>query len=413
MIFKKIKNPLFYLTFFLSFLGFYVVLLLVFNVGKADLSRQLTIPMRMIIGLSSVLIYVFNFRNRQPYLNWFYSFVFVYVIRILVDYNAIRYFYISYTDLIFFFLSFVLIPFVGLSKVDYKVVNFKKLYNTFLVSALLFSTFSILTYGEYIGQVGRVSASTTGEESSMSPLILSYCGALIIGVVSFYLLYTKKIKKRIKYLSLVTVGLAVIPFFLGASRGSIFAIFFPFFMIAISNLSFKSTLKYILLFIIIIVLFVYLDEYLGSGLLNRFMGTSEAIERGGTSASRLDIWNKSLGQFVEFPIFGDRLNTVDVDYYPHNIYLEVLQTTGVIGGIPFFVLFCKAIKASFDIFRNYIEYAWIPVIFIQAVMKHMFSGALYNASWFWASMVMVLSLHYYLSKNGKSTHSIDNRATEL
>jgi O-antigen ligase len=400
MISKKINNQLFYISFFLAFLGFYVVLLLVFNVGNAELSRKLTIPMRMIVGLGSIFIFLLNFRSKLPYLKWFHCFAFIYSIRIMIDYNTIKYFYISYTELIFFFLSFVIIPFVGLSKVNYKIINFSKLYKIFLTSALLFSIFSIFMYGKYIGQITRVSSNTTGE-SAMSPLILSYCGAVIIGVVAFYLLYVKKINKLTKYLSLVTIALAVIPFFLGASRGSIFAIFIPFFIMAISNLSFKSILKYILLLTIIIILLFYLDEYLGSGLLNRFMGTSEAIERGGSSASRLDIWSKSLSQFLEFPFFGDRLNTVGVDYYPHNIYIEVLQTTGVIGGIPFFVLVYKTIKASFNIFKNHREYAWIPVIFIQSVMRHMFSGALYNASWFWVSMTIVLSLNYYLNKNEK------------
>src|SRR5690606_27868135 len=160
-------------------------------------------------------------------------------------------------------------------------------------------------------------------------------------------------------------------------------------------------LKYIFLFVIILFLLVYLDGYLGSGLLDRFMGTSEAIESGGSSAIRLEMWNKSLSQFIDFPFFGDRLNTVGVDYYPHNIYIEVLQKTGIIGGIPFFVLVFKTIKASFNIFKNHIEYAWIPVIFIQSLMRHMFSGALYNASWFWISMAIVLSLNYYLKKNKK------------
>jgi len=397
---KKINSLLFYLSFFLAFLGFYVVLLLVFNVGKADLSRQLTIPMRMIVGISSILLFINNIRSKIPYLKWFYLFVFIYSIRILIDYNAVRYFYIPYLELVFFFISFVIIPFVGLSKANYRVIDFKKLYSIFLVSALLFSVLSIMLYGKHIGQVARVSTNTTGE-SAMSPLILSYCGAVIIGVTAFHLLYVKKKSKLTKYLSLIALALAVIPFFLGASRGSIFAIFIPFFMMALSYLSFKSILKYIFLFTIIIVLLVYLDEYLGSGLLNRFLGTSEAIESGGSSASRLGIWSKSLSQFVEFPIFGDRLNTVGVDYYPHNIYIEVLQTTGIIGGIPFFVLVYQTIKASFNIFKNHIEYAWIPVIFIQSVMKHMFSGALYNASWFWVSMAIVLSLNHYLNRSKK------------
>jgi hypothetical protein len=131
MISKKINNQLFYISFFLAFLGFYVVLLLVFNVGNAELSRKLTIPMRMIVGLGSIFIFLLNFRSKLPYLKWFYCFAFIYSIRIMIDYNTIKYFYISYTELIFFFLSFVIIPFVGLSKVNYKIINFSKLYKIF------------------------------------------------------------------------------------------------------------------------------------------------------------------------------------------------------------------------------------------------------------------------------------------
>ena len=101
---KKTHNLLFYLNFFLSFLGFYVVLLVVFNIGQGDFSRQLTIPMRMMIGLSSLLIFFLNIRNKSPYLNWFFFFVVIYSIRIIIDYNAFKYFYLPYAELIFFFL---------------------------------------------------------------------------------------------------------------------------------------------------------------------------------------------------------------------------------------------------------------------------------------------------------------------
>jgi len=392
---STISNYLLWIIFSLTFLGFYAILLLVFNVGKSELSRQLTIPMRLLIGASCGLLLIINIKNKSPHLKWFLPWVFIYILRIFIDYNNNEDFYISFSELMFFFASFVVIPFIGLSKVNYSKINFKKLYNVILISALAFTSLSILLYGRFLGQVGRLSASTA-KEAVISPLILSYCGALAIGVISFYLLYAKKTKKYIKLLSLVTLALAVIPFFLGASRGSIFALFLPFVMMVISNLSFKNILKYIFLFTIIIFLLGYLDEYLGSGLLNRFMGTSEAIEQGGSSASRLDIWNKSLSQFTDFPFFGDRLNTVDVDYYPHNIYIEVLQATGIIGFVPFIVLFFKGMKASFNIFKRHAEYAWIPVFFLQATMQNTFSGAVYTAAWFWTSLAVVISLNYSL-----------------
>lgn len=401
----KINNYFLQIIFFLGFLGFYVVLLLMFNAGKGDLSRQLTIPMRAVIGGSSILLFVFNLKNEPPHLKWFYYFVLIYLIRVFIDYNLNKFFYISYKELFFYFSSFVIIPFIGLSKIDYNKVNIKKIYLIFLISALLFSSLSIILYGKYIGQVNRLSTGTTGEET-ISPLILSYCGTLIIGVVSSYLLFGKNKSKLIKGLSLIVIILAIIPFFLGASRGSIFAIFFPFIIMALTSISISNILKYSILFIFIVISLIYLDEYLDSGLLNRFMGTSEAIETGGSSAGRLGMWKISIYQFIDFPYLGDKLNTNNINFYPHNIFLEVLQTTGVIGAVPFFVLTFKALIASYKIFKYHKQLSWVPVIFLQSIMKHMFSGALYTASWFWISMAVVLSLSFYLNKKEYENNNI-------
>ncbi|MFV0224104.1 O-antigen ligase family protein [Empedobacter falsenii] len=393
----KYNNYLLQIILFLTFLGFYAVLLMMFNMGKSEMSRSLTIPMRMLIGLSCGLLFINNFKNRSPYLIWFIAWVCLYFLRIVIDYNKQEYFYMPYGDLIFYLLSFVVIPFIGLSKVNYKKIDFDRLYKVVLLSAMAFSALAILLYGKYIGQVGRLSSGVTNE-SVISPLILSYCGSLVIGITSFHLLYVKSAKK-IRYLSLITLGLAVIPFFLGASRGSLFALFFPFVLMAFSNLTPKSIIKYILLFIVLIMGLVYLDQYLESGLLSRFMGTSQAIEEGSSSAIRLDIWKKSLNQFTTYPVFGDKLNTQGVNGYPHNIFIEVLQTTGIIGFIPFIILFFKGIGASLNIFKYHKKYAWVTVFFIQTIMHNMFSGAVYTAAWFWTSLAIVISLNYSLKKN--------------
>src|SRR5690554_170849 len=397
MLKEKTNNTLLYFIFFIVFIGSYSAVLLAVSAGFN--SRIVTIPIRVLTSLICGVLIVRNITNRNQYLKWFTLFSILYIFRVIYDYANNVFLYIDYLDLVFYFVSFCIMPFLALTKFDFSKVNFEKLYKAFLYSSFIFSSLSVKLYSKYIGSVGRLSSSRV-EEEVVSPLTLSYSSTLIIDVIVFYLLFNKT-SKKIKVLSVLTIILAIVPFFLGASRGSIFAIFIPFIFYAMSNMSLKSMIKYIFSFSILIALIFYLDNYFQSGLLNRFLGTSEAIETGGSSASRLDIWSKSLSQFVEFPIFGDRLNTVGVDYYPHNIYIEVLQTTGIIGGIPFFVLVYQTIKASFNIFKNHIEYAWIPVIFIQSVMKHMFSGALYNASWFWVSMAIVLSLNHYLNRSKK------------
>lgn len=395
----KFNNYLLWSIFFLSFLGFYVMLLIVFNAGMSQFSRLVTVPVRIVVALGCLYVFFKNFNNKSPYLIYFLFFAVVYISRIFIDFYSREFLYISYDSLFFYFISFALIPFLGFSKISYNRIDYEKFYIVFLISALAFSSLTLLLYGKYIGQISRLSTNSTGGEEVLSPLVLSYCGSLIMGVVIFYLLYSKNIGSVTKYLSYVAIALALIPFFLGASRGSIFAVFFPFLFMASCNLSFKNILRYSLVLAVIIVVLIYLDGYLGSGLVDRFVGTTEAIEKGGSSASRLEIWKKSWSQFVNFPFIGDKLNTEGFNIYPHNIYLEVLQTTGILGFIPFVALIAKTFQACYNIFRNHIQYAWIAVFFLQAVMRHIFSGALYNAAWFWISMAMVLSLNYYFKKN--------------
>jgi O-antigen ligase len=148
----------------------------------------------------------------------------------------------------------------------------------------------------------------------------------------------------------------------------------------------------------VLIALIYLDSFFDSGLLDRFTGTKEAIETGSSSASRLDIWKYSLDQFIDYPLFGDKLNTNIVNFYPHNIFLEALQSIGFFGFIPFLVLLIYALRYSMYIFKKKPQYAWLTIFFLQALMQNMFSGALYTAAWFWTGMALVLSLYSSIKK---------------
>lgn len=392
----KINNISFYIVLFLTFLGFYSVLLIGINFGLSELSRLLTIPMRMLIGLGCAIIFIFNIKKKASHLKYFLFFALIYLIRIFIDILYDEYFYISYTELIFYFVSFCVIPFVCLSKFDFSKIDFQKLYIVFLVSALIFSSLAVIFYGRFLGTVQRLSPNIVGEDV-ISPLTLSYSSSLIIGVTLVYNVYNKA-SSRIKILSYLALILSVLPFFLGASRGGIIALFIPFLFISILQLSVKNFLKYFALFILLIAGLIFLDDYFQSGLLNRFFSTSEAIESGGSSAIRLLMWKTSITQFFNNPFFGDKLNTEYFNHYPHNIFIEVLQTTGLIGFIPFLILTLKGIIVSMRIFKHIPQYSWIAFIFLQSLIQYMFSGALYSAAWFWTSLSIILSLNLFLVK---------------
>lgn len=316
--------------------------------------------------------------------------------RIFIDILYNEYFYISYTELIFYFLSFCVIPFISISKIDFSKIDFQKLYVVFLISALIFSSLAVIFYGRFLGAVQRLSTNIVGEDV-ISPLTLSYSSSLIIGICLVYIIYNKT-SKSIKILSNIAILLSVLPFFLGASRGGIIALFIPFILLAMFQLSIKNSLRYIGLFIILISALIFLDDYFQSGLLNRFFSTSEAIESGGGSAIRLLMWKTSLTQFFSNPIFGDKLNTEYFNHYPHNIFLEVLQTTGLLGFIPFLILVILGVNVSMRIFKQLPQYSWLAFIFLQSLIQYSFSGALYSAAWFWTSLSFILSLNLFLVK---------------
>lgn len=379
---------------FLTFLGFYATILLLINLGLSGQTRIITIPLRMIIGLLCSVIFLIGIKNRSKSFLVFLVFAVIYLLRIITDFALNEFLYISYFEIFFYFISYVVIPFIAITKVDFNKINVNSLFKTFLSSAFIFSFLSFVFYFKYIGNVVRLSSSTVGEDV-VNPLILSYCATLVIGVLVFYLINNKPSRLQ-KIIILSTISLAVVPFFLGASRGSLFALFVPFIIMAFSSISIKNFSKIFIISVFVIIALVFLDNYLGSGLLNRFLGTKDAIEAGEGSASRLGIWKQSLTQFINHPLFGDKLNTKYVNQYPHNIYIEVLQQVGIIGFLPVMVLSFFALKFSILIFKNAPQYSWITIFFLQSIMQNMFSGAIYTATWFWTGMALVFSLARYL-----------------
>ncbi|GAA4440137.1 hypothetical protein GCM10023188_37030 [Pontibacter saemangeumensis] len=124
------------------------------------------------------------------------------------------------------------------------------------------------------------------------------------------------------------------------------------------------------------------------------MGIEEDISSGSSSASRIGIWEYALNHFYDSPLFGSSLEVPETGHYPHNIYIEVLMTTGIVGFIPFMFIIVKTMLQSLYIFKHKPELSWIAAIFLQNIIQNSFSGAIYGASWLFVSMAMVLCVDF-------------------
>lgn len=398
---KIINQTFFFGIFFLTFLGYYAILLLLFNLGLSEFSRSVTVPIRLLIMFFILLLVWFNRSNlnSNSAIKWFLVFIGVYFYRLFIEYNNDVNYYMPVSNVFIYFVAFCVVPFVGIvtQKIDYKTLNF--VFKSFLYGGLIFSILSIFSYQQFIGEVARLSETSIGE-SVLSPLAMSYSSALTIGVMLFYLL-TNKVSRKLKIFILVIIGISIIPFFLGASRGALIAITIPLILYFLAGKGVMFFFKTTILLVIFTTLLVYLDSQLNSGLLNRFLGISQAINKGESSAIRTIIWNQSFNQFMDSPFVGSTIVVKGWGGYPHNIFIETLQTTGTLGFISIFILTLKGFKSCLYIFRNHKKYIWVTIIFIQAFIQNFFSGALYTAVWFWTGLALVLATYSFLKKNTK------------
>ncbi len=351
-------------------------------------------PLRLvIIGLLIALIFIKYKRFSFNYLCGVYLlFTIIYFGRLIFEINIGNTFYIDIPEIFKFYFTFSLIPFISISCFLLTKDNILSLEKAILYSGLLFSVAVIYFYSKYIGVVSRL-ASNFVEDQVISPLVLSYCSILIFGIFLSNLIFKNFSNKFTRNLYVLGIILSFVPFLLGASRGSLIALFASIlFIITFGNLG-KVKVRLMISGVFLIIIFIVLDGYFNSGILNRFGDISSQSQ---DSNSRTFIWKSALNQFANNPFFGDKLKIDNWDGYAHNILIEVLYTTGIFGAIPFLILLISGFKMSIKIIKMDPKLSWVSVMFIQSVFQFMFSGNLYIAAWFWLSLALIISINKFL-----------------
>lgn len=390
----KIYLTAFFTAVFFTFSGYYVLLMLVSNLVGNQYSQYFTIPVRLLIV--ALLFICFMLLGKKKHLNepvfiTFIVFSLLYITRIAIETLNGSVLHMSSASFLLYFMSFCFLPFLLLFIKKDLTADVGVYKWAILVSGLILSLTTLLFYRDIIGTVGRISLAVSRDENYISPLALSYTGALTMGV-ALLLFFTNSNSKSVKLLLLAIAGLSCVPFFLGASRGSVLALSVPFILFILNHRSKLTSLYLLIVFILLSFGIVVLSEQFGSALIERFAGIDGGLDSGSTSASRVGIWASALNHFSDNPLFGSSLELPETQYHPHNVFIEVLLSTGIIGFIPFMFLIAKAVQHALHIFKNNPEVSWVAAIFLQSIIQNCFSGSIYGASWLFFSMAFVLSM---------------------
>lgn len=341
----------FVLCFFVGFLSF-IRFILPTNIDKIFLSGTTVL---------AIIIYIVV-KRKSIIENIVYSYVLLAVGMICFAYANSAW----SVDLLFLFASSIMLCIIALS--EEKIIQIIK-------AALLFLMIMDLFYG-FVTIVCFFNGDFYTEKIiplfpwAIDRLIRQYNSGCIAGITSHYstnamflstglliaiAMFLKQKQKRyllsaiILFVSLLMTGKRAHILF------SAFAIFFIYFISLIKQglrRMILNTVVVMLITIIVAGVFFLLFPSLAT-FIQRF---KETIDAGDISLGRFDFWTLALNAFKENPLLGIGWKHYQIDINPgydvHNVYLQIICETGVVGAIIFFAWF---ILLYWKTLRNYIK----------------------------------------------------------
>lgn len=249
-------------------------------------------------------------------------------------------------------------------------------------------------------------------EEGLNSIVIARYFCFSILVLIFYLRFYK-LKKLYKYAVFGLIGMLLVFAIYTGSKGPILA-----FILALilpygigKRLRFKINMKSLALMIAIGVALVYFlipliasSDYIAS----RFVG--DAAE--GSVTARLALYGTALKNIPNHIIFGHGIGDFgylftgrDEPMYPHNMLLEIVYETGLIGFVLFLLLVYKVVKFNSQIGKNLIKNTIYHklVYFYLSLFYFFFIGAMTTGDiagnfFVFVSIMFVLHLKKYSFK---------------
>jgi len=401
---ENIERVFVYFISFFAMSGFYAGIAIMIASGFLHQSRLFSVPIRLIT--SAMMLYVF-LKNFKPItkkmqipllvfsLFWFLYYIKVFYCDAIMGYPLNR----SGFEYVFYSVNFCVLPFLCFASIDFR--KYKRLIlNALILSGFVMACVCIYVYRDYLTLgLGRLSDVQYIDENAetLSPLALSYCGAITI-ILCFYKLFFESKELNIKtiiYLAL-TITASFLIWFLGSSRGSFLAIMvcLPLFFIYLPT---KRKILFTALLIVILPVINAAIHLTGSSILDRVSSTVDSGD-----VTRGNLWRDAWNEFLDYPLLGNR---IEIGFYPHNFILETLMATGIAGFMLLLCLLIPGIKRACQwssVDKSYL----IPfIVLLQGISQHSVTASLYTSVF----IFLPLGIFYSVSKKENPLLSVSRK----
>lgn len=390
------KLALYLLFLLLFFYPFVATLSLLFNLNNQSIS----LFARGILTIVSVfIIFIAILSNTKIRINklGFILIVFftLYTGRVLYDIFLKG---IIFGDNLFYTLSFIIgacfLPFLAII-LSARHIDIKNMWEIFYLFSFL-SNLCLLIIVFFLSQkdLGSLLLGRFNEIEIINPVSISLYGEILFVFSFFNLNYNTSVLKRVLYFLGLLLGLFFL--LLGASRGpliSAVAIIFLF----IINYHYRKKkagifiLKFVFFLSAISFLIYFISMNFEIAIFERFSIFSDSLEDIQYD-ERVILWNGALRQFVKNPILGDSYLEASTNFFPHNIFVEVLMSTGIFGGFVFasaliFTLQIRMKSFSNDNDRN--PQLFLKSLFYIYFISSFFSGGLFLSFELWITWALL------------------------
>jgi len=301
------------------------------------------------------------------------------------------------------------IPFVAIA-IFANRLDYNKLLDASFIVLFISGILTFLLLYKIIGGLSmdlfryRLSFSTDdGGNDVINPITVSLYGTLLSLISLYYILFKRHISKAILMIGFV-LGFALLLF--GASRGPQVTYFLCAFYILFAYLFFqKKSVKQkfrvgmgfggFFMFLIVLISQIDLEKI---AMYNRFANFGK--DASSDTSARERNWSVAWNSFLDGPLIGDCyvINYFGVTY-PHNIYIEVLMATGIIGGALFLTILLSLL---FRIPKNNNQVA-IYALFLVPVFSGLFSGSLFFNPLLFSMFALMVAFPYINGKSLKTT----------
>lgn len=286
------------------------------------------------------------------------------------------------------------IPVVALLSIDFSKEMIRKLTRLIFDFLLIMLAVSLL----YVVFVSHLFTRSSGIFVSYYISTAHYGLSLIVLSIFYYFLSPQK-----KLKPFLGLGLGLFTIFISSARSPILAAAVLIVLIFL----YINKLKYwlgLLAFIIMFVIGIYYIRH--SSLSTEYIVRIYDAIFEGNAYGRSYYLSKGWGIFKNNPLTGGATLFED-GMYPHNIFVEVLMSMGIVGGVFFFLYFKDLLKFRMKLIRENTYYIPYFLFFVQYLVLVQTSYCIFANIEFWCFSAVIISIILFC--NDEKIKSDDGR----